>query len=323
MLDQILSGLPRNADSELIVGFDTADDAAVYRVSPDVAIIQTVDFFPPMVDDPYIFGQVAAANSLSDIYAMGGVPKLALNLFCYPSNKLPMEAVKAILAGGADKILEAGATLCGGHTIEDKEPKYGLAVTGFVHPDKVLANSYAREGDVLLLTKPLGSGILNTAAKAELLEEGEYKALVAAMTTLNSGAQQAMLNYRVHACTDITGFGMLGHLSEMAKGSGLTAEVYSANVPVMAGAERFAKVGIIPAGAYRNRDFLGESVSIASGVEQSLADVLYDPQTSGGLLISVEEADAEKLLRELNCRLPMARIIGRMKAWGDYAIEVI
>lgn len=321
----MLSALPRSAvpDPHLLVGFDTADDAAVYRVSPDVAIIQTVDFFPPMVDDPYAFGQVAAANALSDIYAMGGTPKLALNLFCFPSDKLPREAIQAILMGGADKVLEAGAALCGGHTIEDPEPKYGLAVTGFVHPDKVLANSSAKEGDLLLLTKPIGSGVLTTAAKAELLNENAYKKLVKVMTTLNAGAQKAMLNYHVSSCTDITGFGLLGHLREMAEGSGLTAEVIANDVPLMDDAVPFANVGIIPGGAYRNREFIGDRVSIAESVKRSTADLLFDPQTSGGLLISLPEKEAYKLLSDIRSFAPETAVIGRMKAKTERVIEVI
>ena len=199
------------SDPNLLVGMETSDDAAVYRVSDQLAIIQTVDFFPPMVDDPYTFGQVAASNALSDIYAMGGTPKLALNLLCFPSDKLPPQHVRAILEGGADKVAEAGACLCGGHTIEDKEPKYGLSVTGFVHPDRIMANSGAREGDLLILTKALGSGILTTAAKADILPDDAYQALIRTMTTLNAGAQRAMEGLAVHGCTDITGFGLLGH----------------------------------------------------------------------------------------------------------------
>ena len=321
----MLSALPRSEtpDPNLLVGFDTADDAAVYRVSPDIAIIQTVDFFPPMVDDPYAFGQVAAANALSDIYAMGGAPKLALNLFCFPSNKLSKAAIQGILMGGADKVLESGATLCGGHTIEDPEPKYGLAVTGFVHPDKMLPNSSAKEGDLLILTKPIGSGVLTTAAKAGLLDDEAYKGLIKVMTTLNSGAQKAMLNYKVNSCTDITGFGLLGHLREMAEGSGLTAELIANDVPLMEAAIPFANMGIIPGGAYRNREFAGEKVLIAEGVKRYVSDLLFDPQTSGGLLISLPEKDAFKLLDDIRAIAPETAIIGRMKAKAEKAIEVI
>ena len=296
----MLSTLPKNSDPKLIVGFDTADDAAVYKINDDTAIIQTVDFFPPMVDDPYTFGQVAAANALSDIYAMGGTPKLALNLFCFPSKKLPQDAIKAILAGGADKVLEAGAILCGGHTIEDPEPKYGLAVTGFVRPDKVLSNSSAKDGDLLILTKAIGSGVLTTAAKAQLLS-GEYeKSLIAAMTALNAKAQQSMLKYEVNSCTDITGFGL-----------------------ILPGALEFANMGIIPAGAYRNREFIEDKVSICETVNRAVSDILFDPQTSGGLLISLPENQAHRLLDDIKAHTPDAAIIGCIKAKGEHAIEVV
>ncbi len=319
----MLSTLPKNSDPRLIVGFDTADDAAVYKINDDTAIIQTVDFFPPMVDDPYTFGQVAAANALSDIYAMGGEPKLALNLFCFPSKKLPEEAIKAILAGGADKVLEAGAILCGGHTIEDPEPKYGLAVTGFVNPGRVLSNASAREGDLLILTKPVGSGILTTAAKAQLLFGEQEKQLIATMTALNAKAQRSMMKFDINSCTDITGFGLMGHVREMAEGSGLTAEITADAVPVLDGALSFANMGIIPAGAYRNREFIGEKVSIREGVDRAVADILFDPQTSGGLLISLPEKQAYALLEDIRSHTPAAAIIGRMKAKGRYAIEAI
>ncbi len=319
----MLSTLPKNSDPRLIVGFDTADDAAVYKINDDTAIIQTVDFFPPMVDDPYTFGQVAAANALSDIYAMGGEPKLALNLFCFPSKKLPEEAIKAILAGGADKVLEAGAILCGGHTIEDPEPKYGLAVTGFVNPGRVLSNASAREGDLLILTKPVGSGILTTAAKAQLLFGEQEKQLIATMTALNAKAQRSMMKFDINSCTDITGFGLMGHVREMAEGSGLTAEITADAVPVLDGALSFANMGIIPAGAYRNREFIGEKVSIREDVDRAVADILFDPQTSGGLLISLPEKQAHALVEDIRSHTPAAAIIGRMKAKGRYAIEVI
>ena len=286
----MLSTLPKNSDPKLIVGFDTADDAAVYKINDDTAIIQTVDFFPPMVDDPYTFGQVAAANALSDIYAMGGTPKLALNLFCFPSKKLPQDAIKAILAGGADK---------------------------------VLSNSSAKEGDLLILTKAIGSGVLTTAAKAQLLS-GEYeKSLIAAMTALNAKAQQSMLKYEVNSCTDITGFGLMGHVREMAEGSGFTAEIKADAVPILPGALEFANMGIIPAGAYRNREFIEDKVSICETVNRAVSDILFDPQTSGGLLISLPENQAHRLLDDIKAHTPDAAIIGCIKAKGEHAIEVV
>lgn len=318
----MLSNLPRATDPALLVGFGTDDDAAAFKVSDTQALLQTVDFFPPMVDDPYTFGAIAAANALSDIYAMGGTPKLALNLFAFPSDKLPPAAANAILKGGADKVLEAGALLCGGHTIEDKEPKYGLCVTGFVHPDKLLRNDTAKVGDALILTKPLGSGILTTAAKAEMLESADYDDMVTVMTTLNAAAQRAMQGFTVHACTDVTGFALLGHASEMATGSLVTITLRADAVPVMDAALRFAAMGLVPGGAYRNRDHFGCSIAIEEGVDRALQDVLFDPQTSGGLLISVPEADAAALLAALRKSSPWPRIIGRVEPFDGMAVRV-
>lgn len=319
----MLTGLPRLSDPNLLVGMETSDDAAVYRVSDELALIQTVDFFPPMVDDPFAFGQVAASNALSDIYAMGGVPKLALNLFCFPSDKLPPKDVRAILEGGASKVAEAGACLCGGHTIEDKEPKYGLSVTGFVHPDHILANSDAKPGDVLVLTKPLGSGILSTAAKADLLDEAGSDHLIKVMTTLNAAAQRAMAGLSVHGCTDITGFGLLGHAHELAAASGVSLRLQAASLPLMPGAAAFAAEGLVPAGAYRNRDHLAGKVRFLPGVSLSMQDVLFDPQTAGGLLISVAEADAARLLAALGeGDAGWGRIIGHVLPPEETAITV-
>ncbi len=303
-----------------MVGFDTSDDAAVYKVSDELAIIQTVDFFPPMVDDPFTFGQVAAANALSDIYAMGGTPKLALNLLCFPSDRLPAQAVRAILEGGADKGREAGAVLCGGHTIEDKEPKYGLAVTGFVHPGKVLANSSARPGDMLILTKPLGSGILNTAAKAGLLEEPAQSALIRTMTALNAAAGAVMARFEVHACTDVTGFGLVGHALEMAAGSGCSIALFMKELPLLPGTLEFARMGVIPAGAYRNRGQAQGRAIFPDGVPLERVDAAFDPQTSGGLLISVAPGQANALLRELCAVCPDCRMVGEVRSRGTWEL---
>lgn len=308
-------------DPNLLVGFDTADDAAVYKVTDEIALIQTVDFFPPMVDDPYVFGQVAAANALSDIYAMGGTPKLALNLLCFPSNKLSADHVRAILEGGADKVSEAGAVLCGGHTIEDKEPKYGLAVTGFVHPDRVLSNASAQVGDVLILTKALGSGILNTAAKADLLEKAQQRVLIRTMTTLNAAAARAMAPYtKVHSCTDVTGFGLAGHALEMASGSGHTIVLYTKELPILPGTLDFARMGIIPAGAHRNRQQAGDKAYFPEEIPLERTDAIFDPQTSGGLLISVAPEEAQALLGDLAEVCPDARIVGEMRPRTQYAL---
>lgn len=318
-----MTGLPRIADPNLLVGMETSDDAAVYQVSDQLAIIQTVDFFPPMVDDPYTFGQVAASNALSDIYAMGGTPKLALNLLCFPSDKLSPQHVRAILEGGADKVAEAGACLCGGHTIEDKEPKYGLSVTGFVHPDRIMANSGAREGDLLILTKALGSGILTTAAKADILPDGAYQALIRTMTCLNAGAQRAMAGLAVHGCTDITGFGLLGHAAEMAQGSNLSLRLMASTLPLLPQARELAQEGIIPAGAYRNREHLEGKVEFHPTVPLDLMDIMFDPQTAGGLLISVAPQDTERLLAALGEQgVQDARLIGEVCQAEDAYILV-
>ena len=316
-----MSGLPRTADPSLLVGFDGSDDAAVYRLSDELAMVQTVDFFPPVVDDPYDFGRIAAANALSDVYAMGGEPKLAMNLLAVPSC-LPLEAVGAILEGGAAKASEAGAVIAGGHSIEDPEPKYGLCVTGLVHPDRVLTNAGAREGDVLVLTKPLGTGILTTAAKAELLDEGACRALVEQMAMLNKAAAQAAVPLGPSACTDVTGFGLLGHLKELAEGSGRTVEVWAGQVPILPPALELARDGIIPAGAYRNRDFAGPDVAADSAVPREVLDCLYDPQTSGGLLISIPEGRAETLLRRLADSGVTAAALGRVCPPGEEKIVV-
>ena len=317
-----MSGLPRTADPNLLVGFDESDDAAVYRVSDDVAMVQTVDFFPPVVDDPYTFGQIAAANALSDVYAMGGVPKLAMNLLAFPSC-LPLEAVGEILAGGASKVAEAGAVIAGGHSIEDPEPKYGLCVTGLVHPHRVLTNSGGKEGDILVLTKPLGTGMLTTAAKAELLEEGDYREMVAVMTTLNRAAAEAAVPLRPNACTDITGFGLMGHAKELAEGSGLTVELWPNRVPILPKALELARDGIIPAGAYRNLDFAGPEVERAGEFPQEVLDCLYDPQTAGGLLVSIPEDRAEELLRRLADGGVSAAAVGAVHPRGEKLLRII
>ena len=303
------------------MGFDSSDDAAVYRVRDDLAIVQTVDFFPPMVDDPYTFGQVAATNSLSDIYAMGGQPATAMNLICFPSC-LPVSVMGEILAGGYDKVQEAGAIVAGGHTIEDEEPKYGLCVTGFMHPKDVLTNSGAQVGDALVLTKSLGTGILSTGGKAGMLTDGEYRRMVELMTTLNNTAQECMIQVGAHACTDITGFGLLGHAYEMAAGSGMTLALDSRRIPVEKKALELAREGIIPGGAYNNRGYLQDFVEIAPTVSLELSDVLYDPQTAGGLLIALPEHKAPELLRRLEEWTGDARMIGYARPFDGKSIRV-
>ena len=285
------------SDPNVLVGFDTADDAAVYKINEETALIFTADFFPAITDDPYLFGKIAAANALSDIYAMGGIPKLALNLFCVPE-KMPEHIVKEILRGGADTVFEAGAVICGGHTIYDEVPKYGLAVTGFVHPGRILKNSGCKEDDVLILTKPVGSGILTTAAKADMADEQALKRAYEVMAFLNAAACAVMRQYEVHACTDITGFGLLGHLYEMAKASGTGLELSYKAVPIFDSVIDAAETGLVPAGAYSNRNFVKDNAEFA-GVPRAYQDVLFDPQTSGGLVISVPQEQADGLYAAL------------------------
>lgn len=295
---QVLTVIPKVYDENLIVGFETADDAAVYKISEDKAIILTLDFFTPVVDDPYTFGKIAAANALSDIYAMGGEATVAMNIVCFPQC-VDMGVLREILRGGAEKVMESGALLVGGHTVDDNEPKYGLSVTGIVHPNKVKANSDVKEGDILILTKPIGTGIITTAIKGEIATEEDYLEAVCVMEHLNKSAGDAMKEVEVNGVTDVTGFGILGHAMEMAKGSNLTIEFNSASIPMLKNAKAYAAMGILPEGMYKNLDYIGPDVEMSKNVEQSVIDVLYDPQTSGGLLISVKEELAQDLIRAL------------------------
>lgn len=313
-LTEILQDLPNVKDRDLLVGYDSSDDAAVYRVSDDVAVIETVDFFTPIVDDPYLFGQIAAANALSDVYAMGGEPKLALNIMCLAPG-MAKETVQDILRGGYDKAYEAGVIITGGHSILDPEPKYGLAVTGFVHPKKLLTNSAARPGDVLLLTKPLGIGVLTTAAKAGLASPEAMALAHRLMTTLNKAARDCMVRYAVHACTDVTGFGLLGHAFEMAQGSDTHLTLFAGEIDLIPEALEFARDGILPAGMYRNRHYAEAAVDPGS-TELAVQDMLYDPQTSGGLLIAAAPEDADALLRKLRGAVPSAQRIGVVEAYN-------
>lgn len=288
--------LPKFHDDNLLVGIETSDDAAIYKVTDDIALIQTVDFFTPIVDDPYMFGQIAAANSLSDVYAMGGEPKIALNIVGFP-NCLDPSVLGEILAGGADKVKEAGAVLVGGHSVQDDEPKYGLCVSGFVHPDKIFKNYGCKPGDVLILTKQIGNGIVNTAIKAEMASERAIKEVTVAMASLNKKAKEVVENHQVNACTDITGFGLLGHCVEMAVASDVTFELHVKDIAYFEDAISYAKMGLVPAGAYKNRGYSGKEVDM-SQVEEHYVDLLYDPQTSGGLLISVPPEEVENIMKE-------------------------
>ena len=320
-LNQVLQYLPAMADPNLLVGMNSVDDAGVYRLTDDLALIQTVDFFTPIVDDPYLYGQIAAANALSDVYAMGGRPVTALNLVAFPSKKVDVTVLGEILRGGADKILEAGAVLVGGHSIDDDEPKYGLAVTGIVHPDHITTNCAARPGDLLVLTKPLGTGIITTAIKGEMAPPGLEEEVSRWMATLNREAALAMVAAGAHACTDITGFGLLGHSLEMARGSGVNLVLNAGAIPVLPHARELAAMGLVPGGAYNNRHYVEDSVRIDAGVPEDLRDVLYDPQTSGGLLIAVGRDRVDDLMADLVARgVREAQVIGRVEAGSGQVI---
>ncbi len=309
-------------NERLIIGSETSDDAAVYKLNDEIALVQTLDFFTPVVDDPYIFGQIAAANSLSDVYAMGGKPLLAMNIVCFPEC-LELEVLKQILKGGADKVVEAGALLVGGHSVKDEEPKYGLSVTGIVHPEKVLANNTAKVGDYLILTKPLGSGILNTAIKADMASKEQYDMAVKTMATLNKYAFEALSGLNISSCTDITGFGFIGHAYEMAKGSGVSLEIYSDRIPIIEGAGEFAGLGIIPMGMYSNKNYVKDNVKVDEDIEEVTEDLLYDPQTSGGLLVAIDEDDVEKALENLSANTDNEfAVVGKVISKEDKAIYI-
>jgi selenide, water dikinase len=301
----------------------TADDAGVYKVSDDLALIQTVDFFTPIVDDPYDFGRIAAANALSDVYAMGGVPKTAMNIVAYPMEAMGAEPLREMLAGGAATLKEAGTVLLGGHSVEDEELKYGLSVTGFVHPDKILANQGLKVGDCLVLTKPLGTGIVNTAIKAGLASEATTARVTKLMVTLNREAAEVISGFKVSACTDITGFGLLGHVAEMITGCAVGVTLESAKVPVLAEAIEFASMGFVPVGAHKNREFRQNMVVAEVGFDPVLRDIFYDPQTSGGLLIGCGEDKVEALLRRLHdCGVEESAMVGYVTEDADNKIQL-
>jgi len=295
------------------VGFDHLDDAGVYRLTEDIALVQTTDFFTPIVDDPFSFGQIAAANALSDVYAMGGRPLTAMNLVAFPIEKMNGSILREILRGGYSKIHEAGAILVGGHSIDDPEIKYGLSVTGIVHPDRILTNARARPGDRLILTKPLGTGIIGTALKGEMASQEAVKTITESMTTLNNVAYEVMVEVGVNACTDITGFGLLGHAMEMAIASDVGIAIKSQSVPLFPEAEEYAKMGLVPGGTARNREFCSCRVEISGDISNEKMDILYDAQTSGGLFISVEGEKAQRLLEQLHAKgVKLAAIIGEV-----------
>jgi selenide,water dikinase len=290
-----LSKLPKFADPNLLVGIETSDDAAIYKVTDEIAMIQTVDFFTPIVDDPYWFGQIAAANSLSDVWAMGGEPVVALNIVGFP-NCLDPSILGEILKGGADKVKEAGAVLVGGHSVQDDEPKYGLCVSGFVHPDKIFRNYGCKEGDVLILTKQIGSGVINTAAKGNMADSSSIDEATKVMSSLNRTAKRVIENFPANACTDITGFGLLGHCAEMAQASDVTLEINVSKVPLIANAYDYALMGLVPGGTYKNQEYSGGIIDSGNTKEVYL-DLLFDPQTSGGLLVSIPEENASDVIK--------------------------
>jgi selenide,water dikinase len=311
-------------DENVLVGLDRADDAGVYKISDDLALIQTVDFFTPIVDDPYWFGQIAAANALSDVYAMGGTPKTAMNLVAFPVKEMALSVLRQIIQGGLDKLAEAGVVLIGGHSIEDKELKYGLSVTGIVHPARVLTKKNLRPGDRLVLTKPLGTGIINTAIKAGMASAELTDKATHLMASLNRTAAGIMSSFDVSACTDVTGFGLLGHLAEMVCGSGTSARIFSDRVPLIAEALEFAAMGLIPAGAYKNREFRESMIEFMETVSRSRQDVLVDPQTSGGLLISVSGNQTNGLITALkDAGIHDAAQIGEIRHGPEEKIWVV
>jgi selenide,water dikinase len=291
---------------------ETSDDAGVFRLDSGTALVQTLDFLTPIIDSTYEFGQIAAVNSFSDVYAMGGRPLTAMNIVCFPVGELSEEVLKETLAGGLDKIYEAGAVLVGGHSVDDKEFKYGLSVTGIVHPDRILTNRNAKNGDSLILTKPIGTGIIAAAVKGKIADEESVKILIEVTTTLNRKAAEIMEGFHPNACTDVTGFGLVGHMLEMAKGSGKKIIINTGSVPFIKKAQEYALMGLIPAGSYSTRNYCSKKISVAASVKQVVLDMLFDPQTSGGLIISLPEKRARECLAALLDEGVQASIIGEV-----------
>jgi len=318
-LATILCGLPRLESEDLIVGIETADDAGVVRLTPELALIHTTDFFPPMIDDPFAFGRVAATNALSDIYAMGGSPLAGMNLVSFPSERFDRAILKEILRGGLSALEEAGAVLAGGHTVEGRELLYGMAVTGTVHPERIWQNGGARPGDLLVLTKPLGTGVITTAAKAELAAPEALSTAIRWMSTLNREAAEALAGLEPHAVTDVTGFGLVGHAAEMAAASGLAVEIELARLPLMPGALEAAGMGLVPAGTGKNRESVAAVLRIADGADPLRVDLALDPQTSGGLLAALPPEPAGRLVR----RLGGAAVVGRAVAGEAGAVHLV
>ncbi len=320
----MLHSLPPSTHPDLIVGTETSDDAGVFRLRPDLAIVNTVDFFTPIVDDPFTFGQIAAANALSDVYAMGAEPKTALNIVAFPKGKMDIAILEEILRGGCERATEAGAVVIGGHSIIDAELKYGMAVTGIVHPDRVIRNIGIKAGDALVLTKPLGTGIVTTAIKRRTASKASVKAAVASMVALNRIASSVMRAFPVHACSDVTGFGLLGHAFEMASGSRVTLVLESTKLPLLPGVRRLADEGHLTGGCRRNREYLAGKVTVASGVRTHLEEVAMDPQTSGGLLIALPRDHASRLVDALHAQgIGAATDIGYATAAATAAVRLV
>lgn len=310
-------------DPNLLVGRETSDDAGVYRISEDMALVQTIDFITPIVNDPYDFGRIAAANSLSDVYAMGGRPLTAMNVVCFPVKTMDKAVLREILRGGLDAVHEAGAVLVGGHSVEDPEIKFGLSVTGLVKPDKVLANAGVKPGDAIILTKPLGAGVLATAIKAGLISQKALRRAIETMATLNRKAAEIMSAYPVNGCTDVTGFGLLGHALEMAKGSRVAITLFTENVPLLPEALDAARMGLVPEGSFSNRNFCANYIVGSERIDPVLLDILADAQTSGGLLISLPQGPAESLLADLKAQgVSDAALIGRAASAQKGLIEL-
>lgn len=322
-LAHVLHLLPTFDHPDLLVGTETNDDAGVFRLTPDLAIVNTVDFFTPIVDDPFVFGQVAAANALSDIYAMGAEPKTALNIVGFPKGKMEIEVLVEMLRGGADKVREAGAVVVGGHSIIDPEIKYGMAVTGVIHPDRIIRNIGARDGDAIVLTKPLGTGIITTTLKQRKIVTDAVRAAISSMIALNATASTIMRRYRVHACSDVTGFGLLGHAQEMASGSGVTIVLDALALPLLEGAPDLAEEGHLTGGCKRNRAYLEDKIAIEASVRPGLVEVAFDPQTSGGLLIALPNAEALRLVAELRANgVAAATVVGRVILRGATVVRL-
>jgi len=318
----VLGGLPIPIDPNVLVGFGTSDDSAVYKLTDELALALTIDIFTPVVDDPYWFGAIAAANALSDVYAMGAKPIAMLSFAGFPRDTLPWDILHEILRGGAEKAREAGVDVVGGHTVDDAEPKCGYAAIGTVHPSHIVTNSGGQAGDALVLTKPLGSGVLSTALKQGLLSEQQIAEVTTVMATLNRAAAEAMLEVGPHACTDVTGFGFLGHLREMALGSGLGAVVRAGSIPVLDGVRELVDQGVAPGGSRTNEAFLSPHITWAASIDPSMKTILADAQTSGGLLIAVAEDRCPELLRNLEARSVDARVVGKLVAGTPGAITV-